>query len=96
MAAEDGGAWAATNSWNSGSAGRLCLVPTPHHPCREMRMNDAQIRERLAKIQALFAGATCDGERDAAEAALRRIQLTMDRTRGPVEPVEYRFSLSNP
>ncbi|MBA3686992.1 MAG: hypothetical protein H0W72_17365 [Planctomycetes bacterium] len=59
-------------------------------------MNDTQIRERLAKIQALFAGATCDGERDAAEAALRRIQLKMDRARGPVEPIEFRFSLSNP
>ena len=41
-------------------------------------MNDAQIRERLAKIQALFAGATCDGERDAAEAAMRRIVEEQD------------------
>ena len=58
-------------------------------------MDDAQIRERLAKIKALFAGATTDGERDAAEAAMRRIQLKMDRARGPAVPMEFRFSLSN-
>jgi hypothetical protein len=40
-------------------------------------MNDAQIRERLAKIIALFAGATTDGERNAAEAALARIELNL-------------------
>lgn len=58
-------------------------------------MDDAQIRERLAKIKALFAGATTDGERDAAEAAMRRIQIKMDRARGPAVPVEFRFSLAN-
>jgi hypothetical protein len=59
-------------------------------------MNDAQIRERLAKITALFAGATTDGERNAAEAALRRIEIKMQRAKGPVPEREYRFSLSNP
>jgi hypothetical protein len=59
-------------------------------------MNDAQIRERLAKIRALFAGATTAGERNAAEAALRRIEIKMQRARGPVPEQEYRFSLSNP
>ncbi len=59
-------------------------------------MNDAQIRERLAKIKALFAGATTAGERNAAEAALARIEIKMQRAKGPVPEQEYRFSLSNP
>ena len=31
--------------------------------------DDTQIREKLAKIKALFAGATTPGERQAAQAA---------------------------
>jgi hypothetical protein len=58
-------------------------------------LDDAQIRDRLTKIKALFAGATSDGERDAAEAALRRIQQKMDRARGVAVPMEFRFSLQN-
>jgi hypothetical protein len=57
-------------------------------------MNDAQIRERLAKIKALFAGATTEGERNAAEAALRRIELKMQRAKGATVEREYQFSLN--
>ena len=56
---------------------------------------EAQLRERLAKIKALFAGATTDGERHAAEAALHRIQAKMDQAPGE-SPQEFRFSLANP
>ena len=34
-----------------------------------MSMDEAKLRERLAKIEALFAGAGTTGERDAAGAA---------------------------
>lgn len=63
-------------------------------------MDAQQIRERLAKIKALFAGATTAGERQAAQAAIERMQSRLDlgESAGPaVEPaVEYRFSLTNP
>lgn len=61
--------------------------------------DDQQIREKLAKIKALFAGATTPGERQAAQAAIDRIQQRIDGVPppGPVAdpPVEYRFSLTN-
>ena len=61
--------------------------------------DDQQIREKLAKIKALFAGATTPGERHAAQAAIDRIQQRIDGvpSPGPVSdpPVEFRFSLTN-
>ena len=61
---------------------------------------DQQIREKLAKIKALFAGATTTGERQAAQAAIDRIQLRIDGVPAPVHiadpPMEFRFSLTNP
>lgn len=62
--------------------------------------DDQQIREKLAKIKALFAGATTTGERQAAQAAIDRIQQRIDgiTAPGPVAdpPMEFRFSLTNP
>jgi hypothetical protein len=62
--------------------------------------DDTQIREKLAKIKALFAGATTVGERQAAQAAMARIQQRIDVVPLPEPiadpPVEYRFSLTNP
>jgi hypothetical protein len=62
--------------------------------------DDIQIRERLAKIKALFAGATTPGERVAAKAALERVQQRIDGMPAPQTfadpPIEYRFSLTNP
>lgn len=40
--------------------------------------DDQQIREKLAKIKALFAGATTPGERQAAQVAIDRIQQRID------------------
>ena len=61
--------------------------------------DDQQIREKLAKIKALFAGATTPGERQAAQAAIDRIRQRIDGVPppGPVAdpPVEFRFSLTN-
>jgi hypothetical protein len=61
--------------------------------------DDAKIRDKLAKIKALFAGATSPGEQQAAQAAMDRLQKHLDgmpRT-GPLAdpPIEFRFSLSN-
>jgi len=58
-------------------------------------MNETQIRERLAKIKALFEGATSDGERGAAEAALHRINQKMAQAQGMATVEEVRCSLSS-
>ncbi len=58
-------------------------------------MNDAQIRERLAKIKALFDGATTNGERDAAAEAMLRINQKMAVRMGATGAEEFRFSLPN-
>ena len=65
--------------------------------------DDSQIRDKLAKIKALFAGATTAGERQAAQAALERVQQRINTTE-PLEPfqdfhdppIEHNFSLNNP
>ena len=61
--------------------------------------DDTQIREKLAKIKALFAGATTAGERQAAQAAMDRLQQRIAGVpeHAPAgEPLlEYRFSLTN-
>lgn len=57
-------------------------------------MDDRQLRERLAKIKALFDGATTPGEREAAKAAMDRVQGRLDRESPAL--IEYRFSLSDP
>jgi hypothetical protein len=46
-------------------------------------VDEAKLRDRPARIEALFAGATTDGERIAAAEARRRIQA---RLRRPSEP----------
>lgn len=57
---------------------------------------DAEIREKLRKIEALFAGATTPGERQAAEAARERILERLKRFEETQKPEEWRFSLENP
>ncbi len=62
--------------------------------------DDRQVRETLAKIAALFAGATSAGERQAAQAAMDRLQQRIDAPPpAPLadgKPKEFRFSLANP
>lgn len=38
---------------------------------------EAELKEKLRKIEALFAGAATGGERDAAQAARERIQAKL-------------------
>jgi hypothetical protein len=61
--------------------------------------DDQQIREKLQKIKALFAGASSAGERQAAQAALDRLHERINAggpgKQGEDPPVEFRFSLTN-
>ena len=49
---------------------------------------EEQLRARLRKIEALFAGATTSGERVAAEAALARIKARLAEARRTAAAVE--------
>lgn len=57
-------------------------------------MDDRQLRDRLAKIRALFEGATTAGERQAAQAAMERVQQRLDQLT-PEPVIEFRFSLTD-
>lgn len=54
------------------------------------------ILEKLRKIEALFAGAATQGERDAAGAARERILEKLRSRRETEKPEEFRFSHDNP
>src|SRR6185295_1269984 len=54
---------------------------------------EAELREKLRKIETLFAGAGTAGEREAAEAALRRIQARLAELARVDPPVEMQFSM---
>lgn len=58
-------------------------------------MDEAKLRERLARIEALFAGATTEGERVAAAEARRRIQLRLEGMEAVAPPIEYRFTMAD-
>jgi hypothetical protein len=60
-------------------------------------MNDeALLRDKLRKIEALFAGAATAGENAAAGAAAKRIRAKLKEAEKREKPVEIRFSLSDP
>lgn len=52
-----------------------------------------QLRERLKKVEALYFGATTDGERGAAGAAVERLKAKLDEISRRDPPVEMKFSL---
>jgi hypothetical protein len=56
-------------------------------------MDESHLLEKLAKIEALFAGTTSDGERVAAAEARRRILERLAEVRALDPPIEYKFSL---
>jgi hypothetical protein len=58
-------------------------------------MEEAKLREKLARIEALFAGATTDGEKLAAAEARRRIQLRLQAVEQRDPPVEYRLTVAD-
>lgn len=58
-------------------------------------MEDTKLREKLARIEALFAGATTDGERVAAAEARRRIQLRLQALEQSDPPIEFRLTVAD-
>jgi hypothetical protein len=54
------------------------------------------LREKLRKIEALFAGAATPGEKAAAGAAAERIRARLKRFAQAERAVENRFSISDP
>jgi hypothetical protein len=54
---------------------------------------DARLREKLRKIEALFAGAGTEGERLAAEAALARVRARLADIERSEKPTEFQFSV---
>jgi hypothetical protein len=54
---------------------------------------EAQLREKLRKIEALFAGAGTAGERIAAEAALERVRARLAELERRDRTIEMQFSL---
>lgn len=59
-------------------------------------MDEAKLLEKLRLIEALFAGATTQGERIAAGEARKRIQLRLELLEKEDPPVEFRFRLEDP
>ena len=53
------------------------------------------LREKLRKIEALFAGAATDGEKLAAGAAAARIRQRLGQGAGAEDAAEMRFSISD-
>jgi hypothetical protein len=58
-------------------------------------MDEARLLEKLRAIEALFVGATTDGERAAAGEARKRIQLRLKALEEADPPVEYKFSVGD-
>jgi hypothetical protein len=58
-----------------------------------MGFDEDVLRDKLRKIEALFAGAATDGERAAAGAAAERIRERLGRTSGRETPQKMRFSI---
>ncbi|MCW2284874.1 hypothetical protein M2323_002772 [Rhodoblastus acidophilus] len=54
---------------------------------------ESQLREKLRKIEALFAGAGTPGERLAAEAALERVRARLAEFGRQDPPIEMQFSI---
>ena len=56
---------------------------------------EQSLREKLRKIEALFAGAATQGERVAAGAAAERIRDRLGRAAGKEKEIEMKFSISD-
>jgi hypothetical protein len=58
--------------------------------------SEDQLKEKLRKIEALFAGATLAGEKIAAGAAAERIRAQLQEMETREHAIEVRFSLPDP
>lgn len=59
-------------------------------------VDEDKLLEKLRLIEALFAGATTDGERIAAGEARKRIQMRLESMVKEDPPIEYRFRMDDP
>jgi len=60
-----------------------------------MAAGEHELRAKLRKIEALYAGAGTEGERLAAAAAIERITARLREAERAAPPIEMQFSLSN-
>lgn len=58
--------------------------------------SESELRDKLRKIEALFAGAKTSGERDAAGAAAERIRARLGQIGAAEVAVEMRFAVHDP
>ncbi len=58
-------------------------------------MTHAELKAKLRKIEALYAGATTPGERLAAEAAIKRIKQRLDEFARTEDSIEMRFRITD-
>jgi hypothetical protein len=58
-------------------------------------LDDKALLEKLRRIEALHAGATTPGERDAAANAMRAIQLRLKLAEKEEPPVEFKFTMGD-
>lgn len=56
---------------------------------------EQNLLETLAKVEALFAGTSFDGERMAAANTIERIRERLRQTQAADPPAEFKFSLNN-
>lgn len=58
-------------------------------------MDESKLKEKLRLIEALFAGAKTDGEKDAADRAKQRILDRLKSMEASGPPIEFRFTLTD-
>ncbi len=58
-------------------------------------MDEASLKEKLARIEALFGGATTDGERQAAANARERVRARLEALEKESPPIEWKFTLTD-
>jgi hypothetical protein len=76
-----------------GLSGRLSKPTPPNNLSESIAMIDEQLRDKLRKIEALFAGAATDGERLAAGAAAERIREKLSKSAQQETASEIKFSI---
>jgi len=59
-------------------------------------MDEASLIEKLRRIEALHAGATTAGEREAAAQALARVRAHLKEVAAEDPPVDHKFTLPDP
>ena len=57
--------------------------------------SEQSLREKLRKIESLFAGAATEGEKIAAGAAADRIRVRLGQVASKEMPIEVKFSISD-